>query len=111
MPCDRRAPIVSDNHGGLFTERIEHADHVSDEVKQRVALDFGGPIRQAVAAHIGRNGVKSRRRQRAQLMAPRIPGFRKSMTEQHQRAAALLGDMNANAIGFDGSVRWLVHAG
>jgi hypothetical protein len=31
------------------------------------------------------------------------------MTEQDQRAAALLSNMNANAIGLEGAVRWLVH--
>src|ERR1700727_3088995 len=42
-------------------------------------------------------------------MAPRIPGLGESMTEQHQRAAALLRDMDADAIGFDRAVRWLAH--
>ena len=32
------------------------------------------------------------------------------MTEQHERTAALLSDMNADAVGFDCAVRWLAHA-
>ena len=100
---------MSDNHSSLFAERIEHADHVADEVKQRIALDFGRLIRQAVAAHVGRNGMKPRRRQCVQLVAPGIPGLWESMTEQHERAAALLGDMNADAIGLNGTVRRLTH--
>src|ERR1700733_601928 len=43
-------------------------------------------------------------------MAPRIPGFRESMTEQYQRAAALLSDVNADTVGLDGTVRWFAHA-
>src|SRR5580658_9873646 len=42
-------------------------------------------------------------------MAPRIPGFRESMTQQHQWSAALLSDVNADTIGLDGTVHWLVH--
>ena len=59
MPCDGRAPIMSDNHGGFFAQRIEHTHHIAHQVQQRIAFDFGRVAGIAVAAHVRSDGMKS----------------------------------------------------
>jgi len=44
-----------------------------------------------------------------QLVSPRIPGFRKAMAQKHKRAGASLGDVHADAVGFDQAVIDLEH--
>jgi hypothetical protein len=43
---------------------IEQTHHVADEVQESVLLDRCRPIRSAIAAHVGRNGMKARGRER-----------------------------------------------
>ncbi len=64
MPGNRRSPVMSGDYRGLFAERIEQTDHVTDEVKQGVALDFRRPIAHAITAHVRRHRVKAGGRQR-----------------------------------------------
>jgi hypothetical protein len=53
--------------------------------------------------------VKACGGKRAELVAPGIPGFGKAMAQKHQRPLALLGDMEADAVRFDGALRGFVH--
>jgi hypothetical protein len=53
--------------------------------------------------------MKTRRRQRTELMPPRIPALRKAVSQQNRRSAPLLCDVHADAIGFDDAVRYLGH--
>src|ERR1700729_124865 len=62
MPGDRGAPIVADDDGLGRAERVEHANHVADEMKQRVLIDVLGLACLAVAAHVGGDGADSPRR-------------------------------------------------
>ena len=100
MPCDRRAPVMSDNHGSLFTERIEHADHVADEVKQRVALDFGGPIRSSRSRACRVQRRESPPRQRAA-----VDGATNTRTPEIHGRAAPTGRCPARRYGCE--CRWL----
>jgi hypothetical protein len=109
MPRDRRAPIVPGNHRLIGTQRIKEAHHIADEMKQRVLVDSLRPVGLAVAAHIGRNGVESGRRQGGKLMPPRVPGLRKSVTQNNERPLALLGDMQMNAARFDHAMCHTAH--
>jgi hypothetical protein len=70
VPGDRRAPIMANDHGPLFLERIQYADHVADEMEKRILIDAGGAIALPVAAHVRGYGVKSGFGQRLHLMAP-----------------------------------------
>ena len=63
MPGDRRAPVVAGDDGGLLAQGIEHADHVADQMKQRVLVDGFGAVGLAVAAHVRRDGMKAGRGQ------------------------------------------------
>src|SRR5215211_8712323 len=74
-----------------------------------VLVDRFRPIALAIAAHIGRHRVKTRGSERGNLVAPGIPGFRKAVAEQHQRPAALFGDVEANAVALDYPLRRLAH--
>ena len=88
VPGHRRAPVVAGDHRLLGTERIEQADHVADQVQQRVLVDRLRAVGLAVAAHVGRDGVVAGLRQRGELVAPGIPGLRKAVAQQHQRPVA-----------------------
>ena len=57
-----------------------------------------------VAAHVWCNDVETGCRKRGKLMAPRVPGFRKAVTQDNKRALALLGDVQTNAVGFDAAL-------
>ena len=52
----------------------------------------------AVAAHVGRHGPIACGGQSRQLRTPGDPQFRKSVAQQHERAAALGGDLHAQAV-------------
>ena len=55
MPGDRRAPVVADDNGLRRVERVKHANHVADEVKQRVLIDFTRLACLAIPAHVRRD--------------------------------------------------------
>jgi hypothetical protein len=92
------APVVPDDHGLRLAELLHQIDHVAHQVQQRVLLDLGGRVRAAIAAHVGRHGTVAGRRNGRELMAPRVPGLRPAVTEQHERSTALRCDPHADAI-------------
>ncbi len=110
MPGDWRAPIVADDDRLRRAERVEHADHVADEMKQRVLIDVLGLACLAIAAHIGRDRAIAGIGERLQLMAPRIPGFRKAVAEEHDGSASGLGEMDRDPVCLDGAMGDLGHA-
>src|SRR4029434_9089738 len=90
---------------------VEEADHVARHVQERVLLDTLRPVGLAVAAHVGSHRPVARGGERRQLMAPRIPGFGETVTEEDERTRPLLGDVHADAVGLDGPVQAIGHAG
>jgi hypothetical protein len=109
VPGHRRAPVVARDHRRRGPEGIEEPYQIADQVEQAVALDLGGGVGLAVAAHVGRHRAEARVGQRAELMTPRIPGFREAVTQEHDRASALLGHVHANPIGLDDAMLDLAH--
>ena len=69
----------------LGAQGVEQTHHVADQMEERVLVDRLRPIGPAVAAHVGRHGAESGLGERAELMAPGIPGFGKTVAEQDQR--------------------------
>ena len=110
MPGDRRAPVVADDDGLTGAERVKHANHVADEVKQRVLIDLVRLACLAIAAHVGRDGAIARLGERLQLMAPRMPGLRKPVAEEHDGSASGLGEMDGNPVCLDCAMGELGHA-
>src|SRR6266852_4868904 len=68
IPCDRAAPIVSDDHALADSERIEHPDDIADQLALGVSLDWRGTFGFPVSALIGRDRAKARLRERLHLM-------------------------------------------
>ena len=58
-------------------------------------VDGFRPAGLAIAAHVGRDGVIAGVGERLELMAPRIPGFRKAVAKENERARSRLGEMHA----------------
>ena len=87
MPGHRRAPVVPGDHRRSLAERVEQADHVADQVQERVLLDLLRRVGLAVAAHVGRDGVEAGLGQGAELVAPGVPGFGKAVAEDDERPA------------------------
>ena len=94
MPRDRRAPVVADDNRLRRAEGVEHADHVADQMEERVFVDLMGLAGLAVAAHVGRDGAIASVGKRLQLMAPRTPGLRKAVAEDHDRPRPGLRQMD-----------------
>ena len=109
VPGDRRAPIVPGDHRRLGTERVEQADHVADEMEERVLLDLLRRVGLPVAAHVRRHGMEAGFGEGAELVAPRIPAFRKAVAEHDERARPGFGDVHADAVGLDRTVSDLGH--
>src|SRR5207244_11187371 len=84
-------------------------DEIADEMKDRVLIDRLGAIALAVAAHVRRDRMKTGRSQRIKLVAPGVPALRKAVAEQHERALAELGDVQADAVGLDHTLGRLAH--
>lgn len=72
-------------------------------------VDRFRPIALAIAPHVGGDGVKARRRKRAQLMAPGIPGFGKAVAQQHRRTVSVLRNVKADAVGRNYSLCKFAH--
>ena len=106
LPGDAGAPIMPDDDGGRRAQGIENADHVADEMQDRVLVDRLRRVALAVAAHVGGDDTEAGGSKRVDLMPPGEPGFRKAMHQQHQRPLALLGDVEVDAVAFDDPLRW-----
>ena len=109
VPRHWRAPIMAGDNRALLAERVEQADHVANKMKQSVLVDRFGAVGLPIAAHVAGDRVKAGLGERRQLMAPRIPGLGKAMAQQHQRPAALFGDVQVDAVGRDIAVSQFAH--
>src|SRR5260370_1706487 len=74
-----------------------------------VLVDRLGCVALAIAAHVRRHRVEARRGERFDLMTPGIPGFGKAVAHQRRWPFALFGDVEADAVALDDSVRWCAH--
>ena len=104
IPRDGCAPVVSDDDGFLLVEGAHQADDVADEMKLRIGLDPGGRIGAAVAALVRRNDAIALFRECRDLVPPGVPGLRKAVAEDHQRAVSSLCDMHVDAVRLYGAV-------
>ena len=68
-----------------------------------------GRVGLAVAALVGRDDAKARRRERGNLMPPRVPRLRPSVAQHDQRTRALLDVMHPDAVGIDELVLQVGH--
>lgn len=110
-PGHRRAPVVADDHGLAFAERLHDADHVVDQPVDAVVLEPGELRRTTVAALVDRHRAVAGGGQRVELMPPRVPGLRETMHQQHQRPLPLLDGMDAGSVDGEQMVLALGHGG
>ena len=74
------------------------AREVADEVEYRILVDGIRAVGGAVAALVGRDYAVSRRRERVDLMPPRVPALRPAVQEQDEGPVALLGDVHVDSV-------------
>lgn len=98
MPGDRRAPVVPDDIGLLLAQGLDQPHYVTDQMQDGVRPDVVGMVAESVSALVGGDDTEARVGQRAELVLPGMPGLREAVQEHHQRAVALLGDMQADAV-------------
>ena len=99
VPGDRRAPIVTDDDGLLFAKRGDQRDHIADVIEYAVSSDFGGCAGSPETAHVRRHDMEACRRNRGDLMPPRIGQFGPAMAKQHQRTFAVFEQKDLNPVG------------
>ncbi len=104
IPGEDAAPVVADKNRLLFTEHVEHAHQVSDEVQQRIRFDSIGLVGLAVSSQVEGDDVVASFGQRGELVPPGIPKLREAVAEKHEGAGSLLGDVYTQAIGVDKSM-------
>jgi len=90
-------------------ERIKHPDDIGYQLAHHVCLLRLRAIGFAIPALVGRDRAKARVRQRAQLMAPRVPQFGKAVAEHHRVSGAGLDQMHPDAVGVDELVGKFTH--
>jgi hypothetical protein len=85
---------VPDDDRGLLTQGFHHGDVVLHQLEDPVSgrrLGLGGA---AVAADVEGDRSVAGRGERGKLVAPGVPGLRKAVNEQDQRAGSLLHQMS-----------------
>ncbi len=85
-------------------ERVDEADHVADQVQQRVLVDRFGAVGPAIAAHIRRHDMEAGRGQGRELMPPGVPVLGKAVAQHDQRSLALFRQVHLDAVGLDGAM-------
>jgi hypothetical protein len=101
MPGESSTPVVTDKNRPLFTEYVQHADQVANEMEKRIDFDIIGLVGLAISAQVGGDDAVAGLAQRGELVPPGIPQLREAVAEEHEGASPLLGDVHAQAIGFD----------
>ena len=71
VPCDRSAPVVSEQDHRFVVERRCHRGSIASQLPQRVALDLGGRRAPAVPAHIHRSDLVAPLGEVGHLVTPR----------------------------------------
>jgi len=104
LPGEDAAPVVAKKNCLSFTEYVEYTYEVGDEVKQCIGFDILGLVRLAVSAQVWGDDVVASFGQFGELVPPGIPQLREAMAKEHEGTGTLLGEMYAQAIGFDKSM-------
>ena len=89
---------MADDDRLLFAQRTHQFDHVAHQVQDGVLRHVGWGVGGTVTTHVGGHGPKPGTGQRRHLVAPGIPGLRKSMAQQYQRTRALFRHAHGNAV-------------
>jgi hypothetical protein len=86
---------VADHDRGVRSDRGDDPGDVVREVEHPVGVERGWLGRAAVAADVERDRVEAGLGDGRQLVAPRIPALGEAVHEEHERARALLRDVDA----------------
>jgi hypothetical protein len=78
-------------------------------MKKRVLIDCRRLVGSTIAPHVGRHGAEPGLGKCQELMAPRVPTFRKAVAEQDQWTLALFGEVHPNAIRLDDTMPHFTH--
>ena len=92
---------MADDHGLFVAQRRDQPDDVIDDFDLIIGVDGFGFVALAIAAHVGRDDMIARRRERGELVTPAVPAFGKAVEQQHQRTFAGFGDVELDAVGGD----------
>src|SRR5262249_6262021 len=111
LPSNSSAPVVADDKRARRLQSVEHADHVADQMEDRVLVNSFRLIAHTIAAHIRGNGMKTCCRKAIDLVTPRIPRFWEAVGQQYQRSGSLFGDVEMNAVALDDTLCRLAHLG
>ena len=98
VPGDGSAPVVADHQRGLGTALSDETADVVGQLVGGVGRDAGRPRRQVVAAHVGCDDAKSRRRERCDLLPPAKPELREAVQQNDQRPIAGLDVMQPRVV-------------
>ncbi len=101
VPGHRRAPVVPDDERPLLAQRADQPDHVPHQVQDAVVGHVLGVVAAAVPALVRRDHPEAGLGQRPELVPPGVPGLREAVQQQHERALALLRDVQLNAVHVD----------
>ena len=94
---------MPDEHRLISANRVQRADRVAQQMPDVIVATSLRRVRLAVAAHVRCDRAISGRRERRQLVTPRVPRLRPAVHQQDDRAVLrpVFGDADANPVCLD----------
>ena len=96
-PRDRAAPVVPDDRRVALAEGVDQPFDVGDQLRHGVRGHAGRLLALVVAAEIGRHDPEARR-ERGDLVAPRVPELGKAVQQDDERTVTVDDAVQAHAV-------------
>ena len=100
---------MANHHRARLLESSDQSDHIANELCHRVSGYVVWCVGLAVASLIWGDGVEAGVGKSAKLVAPGVPPFGEPVEQDDERTSARLGNVHVDSVGFDLTVRDLIH--
>ena len=113
LPERDGAPVVTDERRSFIPVMVEQCAKICGQSVRAVVSDLAGQAAKPVPAPVQRDRPIARRRQRLELVAPRVPGFGESVAQEDRRPVRIAAthDVHRDVIDLDQVVGEVDHRG
>ncbi len=92
---------MPDDERPFLAQRVDQPDHVPHQVEDAVRGHVLGVVAASVPALVGSDHPETGLGQRPELVPPGVPGLREAVQQHHERALALLRDVQPYTVHVD----------
>src|SRR5258708_18597529 len=110
IPGSCSSPIMSHYCSLLLTKSSKQTNEITRALQLRILFDLAGTVCLSIATLVGSHDMVACVGQGCQLMTPGVPGFGKTMEEQHQWPMPCFYKMHPNTICLNKSMSNIYHA-